>query len=255
MSDPNVIPEQLPVSNNETTQSDVESAEPDTIVDLEPQSEPVEQTGEQNSTDELIAQNTSEVTSTISEEAFVSGETTGSGVSYEELQSLLASMQKDLVDLRVLFETRLLYDKEKDQIIANQNKELQELRGDLRKKILQPVLMEIIHEIDLIQKQLPFFLRDDTPEKADKILKYLAAIPEDLLEILRNQHADEFIIEGTELFDPSRQKAVSLIPTSITEQNKRIAERILPGYTLDSKILRLEQVRVFKYSPEEKNNS
>ena len=154
-------------------------------------------------------------------------------------------LEDEFLVLKNLFETKILIDHEKDNIIARLSRELQDLRSDLRGKLLLPVIMQIIHEIDLIKKQLPYFENDESPERAEKVLKYLAAIPDDLLEILRSQNVDEFIDNDSEMFNPGKQKAISLIPNEDQEKNKYIAARILPGYVYEEKIIRPEQVRVY----------
>lgn len=154
-------------------------------------------------------------------------------------------LEEEIISVKNLFETKILIDKEKDNIIAMLSSELQDFRGDLRRKLLLPVLMQLIHEIDLIRQQLPFFEKDESDDRAEKILKYLSAIPDDLLEILRTQNVDEFTDESSNEFNPARQKAMSLIPTEDLEKNKCIAARVLPGYAFEEKIIRAEQVRVY----------
>lgn len=103
--------------------------------------------------------------------------------------------------------------------------------------------MELISEANkhFIIKLLPFL---DNLNKAEVFFQDagLKMIKNELLEILKNEGVETIDIQGKE-FDPHIAEAVDVAPG---EKDNIVLEVVQEGYTLNSKILRVAQVKVSK---------
>jgi molecular chaperone GrpE len=155
--------------------------------------------------------------------------------------------------LQAEFQSKLKYDQHKEKIIDELHGELQEYKSDLIKKLLQPMIMDVIHAIDDFNK-LTSHYRQKTPEEIDpqKLLNLIASIPEDLEHLLYRQGIETF--RGSEPdFNPSRQRAVKTLATPEPAKDKTIAQSLRQGYEWEGKVLRPEMVEVYIYKEEPEN--
>ncbi len=81
------------------------------------------------------------------EESGVSGSDTESG-NNDTIEIQLNSIQGHLDRLEKEFQSKFKYDQHKEKIIDNLHKEVQEYKADLIKRLLQPIIMDIIYVIN-----------------------------------------------------------------------------------------------------------
>jgi molecular chaperone GrpE len=147
--------------------------------------------------------------------------------------------------LQAEFQSKLKYDQHKEKIIDNLHSELQKYKSDLIKKLLQPMIMDVIHAIDDFNKLTRHYTQQ-APEDIDpqKLLKLIATIPEDLEHLLYRQGVESFKCSEP-VFNPSRQRALKTLPTSDPSKDKTIAQSLRQGYEWEGKVLRPEMVEVY----------
>ena len=155
---------------------------------------------------------------------------------------------EEMVQLKALFEKRLLIDEQKNQIIANQGAELQKYKDGLYEKIFKPLLGDVIEIADDLHRMIRAYesKRDDNIP-ATKLLSILEIYESDIEDILDKYGVNVFSCEEQE-FNPKRQKIVRVIETSDASQNHLIAERVSKGFEMGDKLIKPERVNVYKYS-------
>lgn len=155
---------------------------------------------------------------------------------------------KDLIsDLSAQFESKIKYDKHKEEIIDKLHSENQAFKNDLYKKLILPLVNEIIFMLDdysiLFKKHSESEINEvDVP----KLLKQFGGISEDLENLLYKNGIDVYSVEG-EQFDSSKQKVIKTIPTDDPLKDKTVCDKLKKGFVLDGKIIRMEHVSCYKF--------
>jgi molecular chaperone GrpE len=188
----------------------------------------------------------------VPEDAISDGDVTGNGVkaevAAEDIEDDMADnikrvllMQEQLVNE---FQTKLKYDRYKEKIIDNLHRELQEHKNNIRKKLLQPLIMDIILVWDDMNKMLEFYGNKESHElDPKKLLKLLEGFKSDLEEVLYRQQVEPFSL-GEGVFDPVRQKVGQKIKTNEPALHKKVERTIRAGFEWDGDIIRPEIVAV-----------
>jgi len=159
----------------------------------------------------------------------------------------LALIKELISDLSLQFESKIKYDKHKEEIINKLHSENQAFKNDLYKKLILPLVNEIIFMLDdysiLFKKHSESEINEvDVP----KLLKQFGGISEDLENLLYKNGIDVYSVEG-EQFDSSKQKVIKTIPTDDPLKDKTVCEKLKKGFVLDGKIIRMEHVSCFKF--------
>jgi len=156
--------------------------------------------------------------------------------------------------------------KETSQVsIGDVLSEVQALKNDFEAKLkydahiiakaIKPILLDIIIIID---DNLALIKRNkEKMEGADsgdlkKVFSLWQGKVDDLTEVLNRSEVEVYECLEEE-YVPSRQKAIKAIPTEDPKLDKKICERLKKGYEWEGKILRHEQVTVYKYKSVEED--
>ncbi|EDN67991.1 GrpE protein HSP-70 cofactor [Beggiatoa sp. PS] len=132
----------------------------------------------------------------------------------------LERIEEQLNTLQVDFQGKIKYDQHKEKIIDNLHSELQEYKNDLIKKLLQPMIMDVIHTIDDVKKLINHYQEQSTTEiDPQKLLKLMESIPDDLEHLLYRQGVETFNCSET-MFNPNRQRAIKNIAHFRTGQRQ-----------------------------------
>ena len=151
-------------------------------------------------------------------------------------------------DLTKLFEQKIAYDRFKENQITKLHSELQEYKSDLLLESLRPILMGIIrlHDnmglvIESLDKKY-----DNTPDGMthDSYMSVISGFQEEL-EITLEQNGVIKFHESGDRFDPRRQHAVKKTPTPDLSLERRIAERIRPGFSRDNHVVQKERISIY----------
>lgn len=146
------------------------------------------------------------------------------------------------------FETKLMVDSQKDQIIDNLHRELQEYKNNENQDRYLPLIRDLISLIDNLEKKLVEIDKNgyENPEKLVDMLKFTA---QDVEDILYRQGIEALPNLG-EKFDSKRHKVIKMIKTPYKEKDKQIAEVFGKAYSWEERQIRPELVAVYVYHPE-----
>ncbi|MHC1690658.1 MAG: nucleotide exchange factor GrpE [Bacteroidales bacterium] len=175
---------------------------------------------------------------------------------FDTLQSLqkesiinpeLTLIKAQISDLSAQFESKIKYDKHKEEIIDKLHSENQAFKNDLYKKLILPFVNEIIFMLDdysiLFKKHSETGINE---VEVPKLLKQFGGISEDLENLLYKNGIDVYTVEG-EQFDSSKQKVIKTIPTDDPLKDKTVCDKLKKGFVLDGKIIRMEHVSCYKF--------
>ena len=157
----------------------------------------------------------------------------------------LEEVQNQLQKLGADFQSKLKYDAHKNRLIDDLHQELQAHKDDLVKRFLRSMMMDLIQFIDSLRKLTEFYAAQD-PNRVDpeKLIDLLKNIPSDLEDICARQGVMPFSCEGG-AFDPTRQRVLKQVDTTDSSRDKRVADRLRPGYEWDGQVIRPEMVAVY----------
>ena len=166
----------------------------------------------------------------------------------------LATIKDLLENLTEQFESKLKYDKHKDEIIDKLHTENQAYKNDLFLKIVSPFINEVIILIDdysgLYKKHAEMGIAEIN---VVKLLKQFGDVSEDLEELLNKNGIESFTVEG-DTVDFTKQKVIKTVPTDVPEKDKTIHERLKKGFSRDGKVIRQEHVSCYRYENKIINN-
>ncbi len=161
--------------------------------------------------------------------------------------TVLTGIQTQLDHLQKEFQSKLKYDAHKDKMIDKLHKELQEYKGDILKKYLQSMIMDIIQMIDNVKKLAAHYSAQDPSENdPEKLLRLLEGIPSDLEDLFYRQGVNTYTCDDP-IFDGSRQKILKTVEVPDKSKDKTVAESLRPGYEWEGKIIRPEMISVYVY--------
>lgn len=163
---------------------------------------------------------------------------------YEDIRHLV-------IELAQHFEAKLKYDKHKELIIDRLHKENQAFKEDLYKKLLKPLLMEIIMLYDdysRLSHQYAAMPSED--ETCKKMLHHFGMIHQDLEDILYKYGVEAFEVAG-ETLDASRQKVIQTVPAADASLDKTLCQRLKKGFEWEGTLLRPEHISCYVYKPTE----
>jgi molecular chaperone GrpE len=159
----------------------------------------------------------------------------------------LALIKELISDLSAQFESKIKYDKHKEEIIDKLHSENQTFKNDLYKKFILPLVNEIIFMLDDYSTLFKKHSESDINEvDVPKLLKQFGGISEDLENLLYKNGIDVYSVEGEQL-DSSKQKVIKTIPTDDPLKDKTVCEKLKKGFVLDGKIIRMEHVFCYKF--------
>ncbi|AAK78451.1 molecular chaperone GrpE [Clostridium acetobutylicum] len=146
------------------------------------------------------------------------------------------------------FESKVKYDKHKDEIIDNLHEELQSYRNDIIGKMIKPLITDIIYTIDNNNKTCEALKdKDGTEFTKEKVLQIVGGLSEDLEDMLYRQGVEDFTFSFPE-FDPKKQKVVKTVETDDKNKDRTVSKSIKKGYIWDGKVIRHELVEVYVYN-------
>ncbi len=160
----------------------------------------------------------------------------------ERLEEIAREQQR----LTEYFDEKLRLDASRDEMIDRLHGELQDHRSDMMKKVLLPVLRDLIRLNDQLRKFVEA-RRGYSEDQRDwgNLLENVLSFGEDIVDILDRYGLATFEESGDK-FNPRTQRAVSTTDTDDATLDKTIAERLRPGFRWDEQIIRSEEVVVFR---------
>lgn len=157
------------------------------------------------------------------------------------------SLSAQLAQLQACFDSKIAVDEHKNKLFDNMYKELSDYKNDLYSKILKPFVLSTITLLDDVRRYLDSRAgREDDERDAERNLRFLEGIPDDLVDILEANGVDLYTDEDSEVFNPRTQRAVKQVPTEDATLDNHIARRVRCGYRWNGTTLRPEMVEIYK---------
>ncbi|MDR3246345.1 MAG: DUF4208 domain-containing protein [Prevotellaceae bacterium] len=225
-----------------------------------------ETTSLDTATDETVAENETVVTENITDEnsevvddtSIVAEETDVDPEIAPEQKPDKQAILKRLTEIdeglkrsNSLFESKMLYDATKEEVINRLHKELQTYKDDMFKKILKPVFMDMILFADNMRALVSKYEEtpDETalPERYQKLRKEFLKIGSHIDDVIYNYGIEPFSSKSGEDFNPKTQQVKRDVDAVSEDDNRKIVASLLPGYTWDEQLLRKEGVSVYLY--------
>ena len=166
----------------------------------------------------------------------------------EVIGNRFTSVEEQIGKLKRDFETKIMLDVQKDQIIDSLHRELQIYKNNENQDRFLPLIRDLISLIDTIEKQCAHIEKKGMhdPEKLLKIIKDTA---QDVEDILYRQGVEVIPVQHSK-FDAKQHKVVKSIRTNNKEKDRHIAAVTGRGYSWDKRLIRQEHVAVYVYDPE-----
>ena len=160
----------------------------------------------------------------------------------------LDALEEALKRSNYLFESKLLYDATKEEMINKLHKELQAYKDDLLRKIQKPIFMDMISLADSMKALVSRY--EETPdqeillEKYQKLRKEFLKVGSHIDDSLYNHGIEAYSARAGEDFNPRTQQAKKTTDTDNPDEHKKILSSLAAGYTWNEQPLRRESVHV-----------
>lgn len=162
-------------------------------------------------------------------------------------RNLLAPLGDRLESLRRGLEDQARGADRWEKVLDKLHEELQEHKNGTYFRILEPVLTDLIRLHDDLSRILTQARASGALLPGD-LARSLDLFVQQILDALDRQGVVKYACtEGK--FDRTNQKAVATVETTDPEQHLKVAEVIRAGFRRPEKILRFEEVRIFKHKP------
>ncbi len=165
----------------------------------------------------------------------------------KEIKAEMLTVNEQLNQIRSAFESKIKSDETKEAIIDRLHKENQDYKRDLLRKVMEPILLNIIRLMDDYEKLSKYYHgKQLTPEDGQRLQKSVESISSDLEYLLLNQGAEPYSTEEG-FFDPKRHRAIKTVETTDETKDKALVETLRPGYRWGDRVIRYEMVSVNVY--------
>ncbi|GEM_PF-2652703 len=173
---------------------------------------------------------------------------TSSDKSTDETQSNgFHDLRGEQAELRKLFESRIHSDEVQARSLERLHNELQASRKQLQRAEMAPLLKDIVFCHDFVTRELEG--DDDSGKPLDRRSSF-EVLGQMLLDVLFKYDVEPFRSESDE-FDRTLQQCVRTEHTTEPNRDRRIATYGLTGFRSEDRIIRREQVTVYRYRPSE----
>lgn len=154
-------------------------------------------------------------------------------------------LQQGQAELRKLFDSRIHSDEVQSRTLERLHQELQASRQQIQRAEMAPLLKDVIFCHDFVTRELD---RENSGEGHTDWRQAFEVLGQMLLDVLFKYDVEPFRGESEE-FDRTLQQCVKTEVTSEQESDRRIATYGLTGFRNEDRIIRREQVTVYRYRP------
>lgn len=171
----------------------------------------------------------------------------------KERATALGELKEGVDALSEQFKARISKTDYEEATLKRISDELDEHRSGLYRKIVEPLINEVIDVHQDMSATIASYRRkaeeDDRDDLAARIRRDLDEFRLMLGDILRNWNVEVWRPEPGEPLEPLRCRAVRAVPTGDRDRHRTVAESLTCGYAFEGKILRPAQVVAFTYKP------
>lgn len=171
----------------------------------------------------------------------------------KERTTALGELKEGVDALSEQFKARISKTDYEEATLKRISDELDEHRSGLYRKIVEPLINEVIDVHQDMSATIASYRRKaeegDRDDLAARIRRDLDEFRLMLGDILRNWNVEVWRPEPGEPLEPLRCRAVRAVPTGDRDCHRTVAESLTCGYAFEGKILRPAQVVAFTYKP------
>ena len=171
----------------------------------------------------------------------------------KERAMALGELKEGVDALSEQFKARISKTDYEEATLKRISDELDEQRSGLYRKIVEPLINEVIDVHQDMSATIASYRRKaeegDRDDLAARIRRDLDEFRLMLGDILRNWNVEVWRPEPGEPLEPLRCRAVRAVPTGDRGCHRTVAESLTCGYAFEGKILRPAQVVAFTYKP------
>lgn len=171
----------------------------------------------------------------------------------KERATALGELKEGVDALSEQFKARISKTDYEEATLKRISDELDEHRSGLYRKIVEPLINEVIDVHQDMSATIASYRRKaeegDRDDLAARIRRDLDEFRLMLGDILRNWNVEVWRPEPGEPLEPLRCRAVRAVPTGDRDRHRTVAESLTCGYAFEGKILRPAQVVAFTYKP------
>jgi len=169
----------------------------------------------------------------------------------DDVASELDTLKGDISALRELTESislKLDNNQHREGLIDRLHAENQSYKSDMYRKLLMPLVNEIIFIIDnYTQLGRSYADKNISEIDTEKLLKQFGGIVEDLENALYKNGIEAYEAGEGSAVDFTKQKVIKTVSTDNPEKDKTVCSRLKKGFIMEEKIIRQEQVSCYKY--------
>lgn len=165
----------------------------------------------------------------------------------------LKDLSERLNQLREAIEDKAEANAHQHELFDNLERQLGKYRRETVNRITDMMILDVIQLIDRINGDVWRYTKlgessdIDDAERYARLLKVLKRLPSSMEAILYRQGIEPYTVPG-DAVDPRRQKILQTVETDDDSKINTVAERLAPGYEHGSKVIRPEQIKVYKGS-------
>ncbi len=171
----------------------------------------------------------------------------------KERATALGELKEGVDALSEQFKARISKTDYEEATLKRISDELDEHRSGLYRKIVEPLINEVIDVHQDMSATIASYRRKaeegDRDDLAARIRRDLDEFRLMLGDILRNWNVEVWRPEPGEPLEPLRCRAVRAVPTGDRDCHRTVAESLTCGYAFEGKILRPAQVVAFTHKP------
>jgi len=135
----------------------------------------------------------------------------------------------------------------REDLIDKLHSENQAYKNDVFKRMLMPIVNEVIFLIDAYTQLFRSYQSKDLSEiDSKKLLKQFGEVPEDLENALYKNGVDAYASNEGVTVDLARQKVLKTVPTDDPSKDKTVCASVKKGFVFEGKVIRQEQVTCYK---------
>ena len=160
----------------------------------------------------------------------------------------LAAVEEELKRCNQLFESKILYDATKEEMINKLHSKLKVYEDDVLRKTLKPIFMDMIIFADNMRSLVSRYEETPEPEvileKYQKLRKEFLKIGSHIDDFLYNYGIEAYTAKSGDEFNPRTQQAKKSTDSDNPDEHKKIVASMSAGYMWDEQLLRRESVHV-----------
>lgn len=161
----------------------------------------------------------------------------------EQLKEIVDAIQK----LQKCFDDKIAQDEHKNSLFDNMHRELTKYQNGAMDKKIDSMAMDVIMLRDNVKRVIK---RNENVEMTEdafrKLIGQLKGISEELEDILYRESIESYIVVGDDV-DVKKQKIIGTVDTDDESLHNKVAERGVEGFEKEDRVLRKENVKIYKY--------